>query len=228
MFTVANLFDLSQTTHEALFENGKPAWETLAAIENYLAETLQPANHANVSPQAVIGENVFLGEGTVVEPGAFIEGPAVIGAGCQIRHNAYVRANVIIGDGCLIGNACELKNSVLFNGCEVPHFNYVGDSILGHRAHLGAGVVLSNFKAIPGNVTVRHGDEKIDTGLLKFGALIGDRAELGCNSVLNPGSIIGRDCVVYPNTNWRGVLAERHIVKNRAEQEIVERSLKDQ
>ena len=228
MFTVANLFDLSQTTHEALFENGKPAWEALAAIENYLAETLQPANHANVSPQAGIGENVFLGEGTVVEPGAFIEGPAVIGAGCQIRHNAYVRANVIIGDGCLIGNACELKNSVLFNGCEVPHFNYVGDSILGHRAHLGAGVVLSNFKAIPGNVTVRHGAEKIDTGLLKFGALIGDRAELGCNSVLNPGSIIGRDCVVYPNTNWRGVLAERHIVKNRAEQEIVERSLKDQ
>ena len=228
MFTAANLFDLSQTTHAVLFENGKPAWEALAAIKNYLGKTLQPANHATVSPQAVIGEKVFLGEGTVVEPGAYIEGPAVIGRDCQIRHNAYVRANVIIGDGCVIGNACELKNSVLFNGCKVPHFNYVGDSVLGHRAHLGAGAVLSNFKAIPGTVTVRHGAEKIDTGLLKFGALIGDRAELGCNSVLNPGSIIGRDCVVYPNTNWRGVLAEGRIVKNLAEQEIVERSFKDQ
>jgi NDP-sugar pyrophosphorylase family protein len=155
-------------------------------------------------------------------------GPAVIGRDCQIRHNAYVRANVIIGDGCIIGNACELKNSVLFNGCEVPHFNYVGDSILGHRAHLGAGVVLSNFRSLPGTVSVRHGSEKIDTGLLKFGALIGDRAEIGCNSVLNPGSIIGRDCVVYPNTNWRGVLAEGRLVKNRAEQEIVEKMTKAQ
>ena len=228
MFTAADLFDLSQTEHAALLEGDGPAWKTLPRISDYLTANLQPANHASVSPNAVIGENVFLGEGTVVEPGTFIEGPAIIGAHCQIRHGAYIRANVIIGDHCVIGNSCELKNALLFNDCQVPHFNYVGDSILGHHAHLGAGVVLSNFKSLPGNVTVQHGDEKIDTGLRKFGALIGDHAELGCNSVLNPGSIIGRRSVVYPNANWRGVLAADRIAKHRGEMEIVEKRPKSQ
>ena len=228
MFTAADLFDLSQTEHAALLEGDGPAWKTLPRISDYLTANLQPANHASVSPNAVIGENVFLGEGTVVEPGTFIEGPAIIGAHCQIRHGAYIRANVIIGDHCVIGNSCELKNALLFNDCQVPHFNYVGDSILGHHAHLGAGVVLSNFKSLPGNVTVQHGDEKIDTGLRKFGALIGDHAELGCNSVLNPGSIIGRRSVIYPNANWRGVLAADRIAKHRGEMEIVEKRSKSQ
>ena len=221
MFTAADLFDLSQTEHAALFEGGGPAWEVLPRISDYLAANLQPAIHATVSPNAVIGENVFLGKGTAVEPGAFIEGPAIIGAHCQIRHGAYIRANVVIGDNCVIGNSCELKNALLFNDCHVPHFNYVGDSILGHHAHLGAGVVLSNFKSLPGNVTVQHGDDKIDTGLRKFGGLIGDHTEIGCNSVLNPGSIIGRGSVIYPNINWRGMLAAGHIVKNTAPQEVI-------
>ena len=224
MFTPAELFDLSQTEHAAVFDTEAPAWEALPRLAEYLATELQPANHASVSPHAVIGDNVFLGEGTVVEPGAYIEGPAIIGRNCQIRHGAYVRANVIVGDGCVIGNSSELKNSLLFNDCQVPHFNYVGDSILGHHAHLGAGVVLSNLKSVPGNVTVGHAEDAHDTGLRKFGALIGDRAELGCNSVLNPGSIIGRDSVVYPNTNWRGVLPANRIAKNRAQQEVVERN----
>jgi NDP-sugar pyrophosphorylase family protein len=228
MFTAADLFDLSQTEHADLLEGDGPAWEALTRIKDYLAANLQRANHATVSPNAVVGEHVFLGTGTVVEPGTFIEGPAIIGANCQIRHNAYIRANVIIGDNCVIGNACELKNSLLFNDCQVPHFNYVGDSILGHHAHLGAGVVLSNFKSLPGNVTVQHEDKKIDTGLRKFGALIGDHAELGCNCVLNPGSIIGRRSVIYPNANWRGVLAENRIAKHRGEMEIVERMSKAQ
>ncbi len=223
MFSAADLFDLNQTEHAALFEGDGPAWEALPRISKYLAANLQPANHASVSLSAVIGQNVFLGEGTVVEPGATIIGPAIIGTNCQIRHNAYIRENVIIGDNCVIGNSCELKNALLFNDCQVPHFNYVGDSILGHHAHLGAGVVLSNFKSLPGNVTVQHGEEKIDTGLRKFGALIGDHAELGCNSVLNPGSIIGRRSVIYPNANWRGVLAANRIAKHRGEMEIVER-----
>ena len=221
MFTAADLFDLSQTEHAALFEGGGPAWEVLPRISDYLAANLQPANHATVSPNAVIGENVFLGKGTAVEPGAFIEGPAIIGAHCQIRHGAYIRANVVIGDNCVIGNSCELKNALLFNDCQVPHFNYVGDSILGHHAHLGAGVVLSNFKSLPGNVAVQNGNDKIDTGLRKFGALIGDHTEIGCNCVLNPGSILGRNCVVYPNTNWRGVLAPGHIVKNAAQKQVI-------
>ena len=159
-----------------------------------------------------------------MEPGVCIEGPAIIGRNCQIRHGAYVRANVIVGDDCVIGNSSELKNSLLFNDCQVPHFNYVGDSILGHHAHLGAGVVLSNLKSVPGNITVGHAKDAHDTGLRKFGALIGDRAKLGCNSVLNPGSIIGRDSVVYPNTNWRGILSANRIVKNHAQQEVVERN----
>jgi len=222
MFTVADLFDLSQTKHAALLEGG-PAWATLPRICDYLTANLLPANHACVSPGATIGEQVLLGPGTVVEPGATIIGPAIVGANCQIRHNAFIRENVIIGDNCVIGNSCELKNALLFNDCQVPHFNYVGDSILGHHAHLGAGVLLSNFKSLDGNVTVQHGDDKIDTGLRKFGALIGDHAELGCNCVLNPGSIIGRRSVVYPNANWRGVLAADRIAKHRGELEIVER-----
>ena len=204
-----------------MFVSDGPAWEALPHIKDYLAETLKPAILATVSPQAIVGENVSIGEGTIVAAGACIEGPAIIGSNCQIRHNAYIRAHVIVGDNCVVGNACELKNALLFNDCQVPHFNYVGDSILGRHAHLGAGVVLSNFKSLPGNVTVQHGEDKIDTGLRKFGALIGDHTEIGCNSVLNPGSIIGRRSVIYPNTNWRGVLAAVHIVKNTAPQEVI-------
>jgi len=221
MFKVADLYDLSQTAHAALFVSDGPAWEALPHIKDYLTETLKPAILATVSPQAIVGENISIGEGTIVAAGACIEGPAIIGRNCQIRHNAYIRAEVIVGDNCVVGNACELKNAVLFNDCQVPHFNYVGDSVLGHHAHLGAGVVLSNFKSLPGNVTVQHGDDKIDTGLRKFGALIGDHTEIGCNSVLNPGSIVGRGSVIYPNINWRGVLAAEHIVKNAAQREVV-------
>ena len=221
MFKAADLFDLSQTSHTALFVGDGHAWEALPLIKDYLAESLQSVSHASVSSKAIIGENVSIGKGTIVAAGACIEGPAIIGRNCQIRHNAYIRAQVIVGDNCVVGNACELKNAMLFNDCQVPHFNYVGDSILGHHAHLGAGVVLSNFKSLPGNVTVQHGDDKIDTGLRKFGALIGDHTEIGCNSVLNPGSIIGRGSVIYPNINWRGVLAAGHIVKNAAQQEVI-------
>ena len=152
-----------------------------------------------------------------------IKGPAIIGRNCQIRHNAYIREDVIIGDNCVIGNSCELKNALIFNDCQVPHFNYVGDSILGHKAHLGAGVILSNFKSLKGNVAVQHDGKKIDTGLRKFGALLGDRADIGCNSVLNPGSIIGRGSVIYPCTNWRGVLPPDSIAKNRSAVEVVPR-----
>jgi NDP-sugar pyrophosphorylase family protein len=166
---------------------------------------------------------VFIGEGTVIEDGVMIKGPALIGRNCEIRHNAYLRENVIIGDGCVVGNSCEFKTSVLFNGAQVPHFSYVGDSILGHRAHLGAGVKVSNVKLVPGNVMVEMEGLPFDTGLRKFGVLLGDHAEVGCNSVLNPGSIIGRGSVIYPNTNWRGILPGNMIVKNRAPQEIVVR-----
>ena len=130
------------------------------------------------------------------------------------------------GDHCVIGNSCEFKHSVLFNHCVVPHFSYVGDSILGHKAHLGAGVKISNVKLVPGNVTVEMDGKPHDTGLRKFGALLGDHTDIGCNSVLNPGSIIGRGSVIYPNTNWRGILPANMIVKNRAEYEVVVRRVR--
>jgi NDP-sugar pyrophosphorylase family protein len=172
---------------------------------------------------AYIGEQVFVGEGTVIEDGVMIKGPAMIGRNCQIRHNAYIREQVIIGDNCIVGNSCEVKNSLLFNEAAAPHFNYIGDSVLGYKAHLGAGVKISNVKLAPGNVTVEIEGRPFDTGLRKFGALLGDHSEVGCNAVLNPGSIIGRGALIYPNANWRGFLPANLIAKNKAAVEVVTR-----
>jgi NDP-sugar pyrophosphorylase family protein len=221
MFKPVDLFDLSQTEHAALFEGLEFSWDVLKRIRDYVASNVKPGLHNRCVGVAYIGDNVFIGEGTVVEDGVMIKGPAIIGRNCQIRHNAYIRDNVIVGDGCVVGNSCELKNAVLFNNCQVPHFNYVGDSILGHNAHLGAGVILSNFKSFPGNVSVEKDRVPFDTGLRKFGALVGDNAEVGCNAVLNPGSIIGRGATIYPGVNWRGILPPNRIAKNKAEIEVV-------
>jgi UDP-N-acetylglucosamine diphosphorylase / glucose-1-phosphate thymidylyltransferase / UDP-N-acetylgalactosamine diphosphorylase / glucosamine-1-phosphate N-acetyltransferase / galactosamine-1-phosphate N-acetyltransferase len=223
MFKPADLFDLGQSEHAALFESCDYAWDALKRIEAYLAARLKPGLHNRCEGVAFIGEQVFVGEGTVVEDGAMIKGPAIIGRNCQIRHNAYVREHVIIGDNCVVGNSCEIKHSLLFNHAVVPHFNYVGDSILGHKAHLGAGVKVSNFKLMPGNISIELDGRLFDTGLRKFGALLGDETEVGCNAVLNPGSIIGRGSLIYPNTNWRGILPANRIVKNQAEQVVVVR-----
>ena len=219
-FTVAELFDLAQTEHAAIFEGCHYAWEALKKIEPYLAKVPRPKTPTRF-PGASIGERVIIGAGTIVEPGVMIKGPAIIGKNCQIRHNAYLRENVLIGDGCVVGNASELKNSLLFNGAQVPHFNYIGDSILGHKAHLGAGAKISNVKLFPGNIEVEVEGVPRDTGLRKFGALLGDGAEAGCNAVLNPGSILGRGAVVYPNVFWRGILPANMIAKNKAEIEVV-------
>ena len=221
MFKPADLFDLSQTEHAAIFDGCEFAWDALKKIPAYIAANLKPELRNRCEGGAYIGEKVFIGEGTIVEDGAMIKGPAIIGRNCEIRHNAYIRENVIIGDGCVVGNSTEMKNALLFNKAVAPHFNYVGDSILGHKAHLGAGVVLSNVKSLPGNVTVELDGKRFDTGLRKFGALLGDFAEIGCNSVLNPGSIIGRGAVIYPSVGWRGVLAENMIAKNKSEVEVI-------
>jgi NDP-sugar pyrophosphorylase family protein len=223
VFKPADLFDLTQTAHAAIFEGCDYAWHALKNIQRYIEANLRPGLHNRCEGVAFIGERVSMGEGTMVEDGAMIKGPAIIGRNCQIRHNAYIREQVIIGDNCTVGNSCEVKNSILFNEAVAPHFNYIGDSILGFRAHLGAGVKISNVKLVPNNVTVVINGKPFDTGLLKFGALLGDGCEIGCNAVLNPGSIIGRGSVIYPNTNWRGVLPPDSIVKNNAAQEIVVR-----
>jgi UDP-N-acetylglucosamine diphosphorylase / glucose-1-phosphate thymidylyltransferase / UDP-N-acetylgalactosamine diphosphorylase / glucosamine-1-phosphate N-acetyltransferase / galactosamine-1-phosphate N-acetyltransferase len=168
-----------------------------------------------------------LEEAPWLEDAAMLKGPATIGRNCQIRHNAYIRENVIIGDDCMVGNSTEIKNSLLFNHAQAPHFNYVGDSILGCKAHLGAGVKISNFTLFGRTVAVEIDGQPFDTGLRKFGALLGDGCEIGCNAVLSPGSIIGRHSVIYPNVLWRGILPERMIVKNKAVQEVVARRRRD-
>ncbi|HEV2456014.1 MAG TPA: DapH/DapD/GlmU-related protein [Verrucomicrobiae bacterium] len=223
MFKPADLFDLGQTAHAAIFDGCEFAWEALKKIESYIAANLKPELRNTCEGVAFIGDKVFIGEGTVVEDGVMIKGPAIIGRNCHIRHNAYLRENVILGDGCVVGNSTEIKNSLLFNNAGAPHFNYVGDSILGHKAHLGAGVKISNIRLIPGNIAVTKDGKRIDTGLRKFGALLGDGVEVGCNAVLNPGSIVGRGAVIYPNVFWRGVLPAGSIAKNKAEVEVAAR-----
>jgi NDP-sugar pyrophosphorylase family protein len=223
MFKPADLFDLSQTEHAALFEGCEFAWDALKRLKEYIDANVRPGLHNACDGVAFIGQNVFIGEGTVVEDGVMIKGPAIIGRNCQIRHNAYFREHVIVGDNCVVGNSCELKGAILFNNSQVPHFNYVGDSIIGYKAHLGAGAILSNVKSLKGNVAIQHDGKSIDTGLRKLGALVGDGVEVGCNAVLNPGSIIGRKSVIYPGVNWRGVLPPDSIAKNKATVEVVPR-----
>src|SRR5438067_10976656 len=174
MFKPSDLFDLEQTDHAALFDGCQYAWEALKKLRDYLKANLRPALHNRCDGTAYIGEQVFIGEGTVVEDGVMIKGPAIIGRNCQIRHNAYVREDVIIGDDCVVGNSSELKNVLMFNNCQAPHFNYVGDAILGHKTHLGAGVKVSNLTLDGANVTVEMDGIQFAIVLRKFGALLGD------------------------------------------------------
>lgn len=156
-----------------------------------------------------------MGRGTEIDDTVKIKGPAIIGYDCAIRHAAFIRENVIIGNEVTVGNSTELKNVLLFDKVEVPHYNYVGDSVLGFKAHLGAGVILSNLKSAKDNIKIAVGpEERLDTGLRKFGALIGDFTEVGCNAVLNPGTIIGKESIIYPLTLVRGIIPEKHILKN--------------
>jgi NDP-sugar pyrophosphorylase family protein len=219
MFAVKDLLDLAQFPFPELFNGCQHVWEALPKIGDFTKTHLQPGNHGKITGSPFVVADVFIGEGTVIENGATIKGPAIIGKNCEIRSGAYVRGNVIVGDGCVLGNTSEFKNAVLFNGAQVPHFSYVGDSILGYQAHLGAGVILSNLKSTKGNVVV----DGQDTGLRKFGAIVGDHADIGCNCVLNPGSMIGRNSILYPNILWRGVCPADSIVKLRQEHELTVR-----
>jgi len=214
VFAPADYLDLTQTDHAAIFHGVTQAWEILPKLAAYLQEQVTPINFGKIIGEPVIGEQVFIGRDTVIEPGVYIKGPAWIGPNCQIRHGAYIRENVIIGAGSIIGNSCEIKNSFLFNGCQVPHFNYVGDSILGAKVHIAAGVIVSNLKLTGDFITLRVGNATVNTGLRKFGALIGDGAEVGCNVVLNPGAILGRRSLIYPGVSWRGILPANSIAKS--------------
>ena len=227
-FLPDDLLDLAETDHALLFSPEEPVWSAISGLAGYLGERLDRVGPAMqegmVDPRAVVGDRVYVRPGAVIEANAIVKGPAWIGSGTVVRSGAYVRENVIVGSNCVLGNSSEFKNCLLFNRCEVPHFNYVGDSILGFRAHLGAGVICSNVRLDRASVKVRDGEGGfLDTGLRKFGAIVGDRTEIGYNTVLSPGSILGRDCIVYPLTSWQGVLPERSIAKSHGEIRVVER-----
>ena len=223
MFAPDQYLDLSHTEHRMLFENAANVWDALKQISSYLKFRLQPAVHGKLVGKPFISNAVFIGQGTVIEQGAMVKGPAWIGENCEIRNGCYIRENVIVGNGAVLGNSCEFKNSIIFDEAQIPHFNYVGDSIIGYKGHLGAGVILSNVKLDHGEILVAADSGLIPTGLKKFGAIIGDHAEIGCNSVLNPGSLIGRKTILYPGTQWKGVAPENSIVKYHIRYDVIAR-----
>jgi UDP-N-acetylglucosamine diphosphorylase / glucose-1-phosphate thymidylyltransferase / UDP-N-acetylgalactosamine diphosphorylase / glucosamine-1-phosphate N-acetyltransferase / galactosamine-1-phosphate N-acetyltransferase len=225
-FPPTDFLDLNRSEHRMLFDQSVNAWDALKQIPSYLQFRLKPQILGRLVGKPFISGAVFVGKGTVVEQGAMIKGPAWIGEGCEIRNGAYIRENVIIGSGCVIGNSCELKNCIIFDEAQIPHFNYVGDSILGYKAHLGAGAILSNVKLDHSEIIISTPQGLLPTGLKKFGALLGDRVEVGCNSVLNPGSIVGRDTVIYPGTIWRGIAPAESVIKTQYTSEVIERRRK--
>ena len=196
-----------------LFDKTEYAWEVLPLIKGHIAYLISSGKLEGFSE---ISEGVFVGEGVKIARTAVIEPPAIIGANTEIRPGAYLRGNVIAGEGCVIGNSAEIKNAVLSDRAQVPHYNYVGDSVLGYHAHMGAGSICSNLKLDGTNVKVKL-DTVYETGLRKFGAILGDNTDVGCNCVLNPGTVIGKNTAVYPLTSVRGVLPENCIVKNSGE-----------
>lgn len=211
---IENLFDLNETIAKEIFDGVTYPWEVLPKISDFI---IQLGNTLNPNEYDKIGEDVWIAKSATVAPTAYIHGPAIIGKKAEIRHCAFIRGKAIVGEGAVVGNSTELKNVILFNKVQVPHYNYVGDSILGYKAHMGAGSITSNVKSDKKLVVVKNDAERIETGLKKFGAILGDCVEIGCGSVLNPGSVIGKNTNVYPLSSVRKVVPANSIYKNQNE-----------
>jgi NDP-sugar pyrophosphorylase family protein len=230
-FPHTDYLDLTHATgHEALWENHVgPVWGLLPKINPHLLQLLSlhgAGNHGTIRGQAYIGDNVYIGKGTIISHGVSIAGPAWIGENCYLAPGCYVRENTIMANHVIAGNASEFKNCLILDYAEIPHWNYVGDSILGYKAHLGAGVILSNYRLDHGRIPVLDPDvpgSKIETGLDKFGAIIGDHVDIGSNAVISPGSLIGRRSMIYPLTHWCGVMPADRILKSRQSTQLIER-----
>ena len=213
MYTVHDLYDLTHTQAAPLLEGVEYPWQALAGISGFilsLGNTLSAEEYDHPS------EDVWIAKSAKVAPTANITGPCIVGPETEVRHCAFIRGKALIGAGCVVGNSTELKNVILFDQAKVPHYNYVGDSILGFQAHMGAGSITSNVKSDKTLVVIRDGEESFPTGLKKVGAMLGDRAEIGCNTVLNPGTVIGRDSSVYPTSCVRGTVPANSIFKDQA------------
>ena len=214
MLKTKDLFDLSHTLASPLLEQAEYPWEALDGIRDFilaLGPALPPEEYEEVQP------GVWAARDAVIAPSAFLGAPCIIGHRTEVRHGAFIRGSALIGDGAVVGNSVEIKNAILFDGVQVPHFNYVGDSVMGYKSHMGAGAVTSNVKSDQTPVKVRQGENVIPTGRKKLGAMVGDQAEIGCNSVLNPGAVIGRRAQVYPLSSVRGCVPEDHIYKGRSQ-----------
>lgn len=212
--TIKELYTLEETIAKDIFDGVTYPWEVLPKISEFIVKL------GNMLPEEKYekrGENIWVAKSAKVYPTAFINGPAIIDEEAEIRHCAFIRGNAIVGKGAVVGNSTELKNVILFNKVQVPHYNYVGDSVLGFKAHMGAGSITSNVKSDKTLVVVRAGEEKFETGLKKFGAMLGDQVEVGCNSVLNPGTIIGKMSNVYPTSMVRGFIPANSIYKKQGE-----------
>lgn len=211
---IKNLYNLEETIAKDLFEGAEYPWEVLPKIGEFIKKLGSTLSEEEYEKR---GENVWVAKSAKVAPTAFINGPAIIGKEAEVRHCAFIRGNALVGEGAVVGNSTELKNVVLFNKVQVPHYNYVGDSILGYKAHMGAGSITSNVKSDKKLVVVKDGKERIETGLKKLGAMIGDEVEVGCGSILNPGSVIGPRTNIYPLSSVREVVPADSIYKKRGE-----------
>lgn len=207
---IKNLYNLEETIAKNLLEEATYPWEVLSKIEEYILKIGEELSKEDYNK---VGENVWIAKSAKVAPTAYINGPAIIGENAEVRHCAFIRGNAIVGNNAVVGNSTELKNVILFNNVQVPHYNYVGDSILGYKSHMGAGSITSNVKSDKKLVVIKNGDEMIETGRKKVGAMIGDNVEVGCGSVLNPGTVIGRDSNIYPLSSVRGVVKAHSIYK---------------
>lgn len=212
--TVGALLDLTHTIAAELFKDKEYPWEALPDISDFIRK-LGPQLPADEYEQR--GEDIWVAKSADIMPSAYLKGPLIICPGAEVRHCAFIRGSAIVGCGSVIGNSSELKNCVIFDNAQVPHYNYIGDSILGYRSHLGAGAKTSNLKSDKTNISVRAGDEIIETGMKKFGAIVGDFVEVGCNAILNPGTVIGRNTTVYPLSMVRGYVAHDSIYKKQGE-----------
>ena len=211
---ISNLYDLEQTIARELFSGLTYPWEALGAIGDFIRK-LGPALDPEKYEQR--GEDIWVAKNARTAPSAYLNGPLIIDENAEIRHCAFIRGSAIVGKDAVVGNSTELKNVILFNKVQVPHYNYVGDSILGFKSHMGAGSITSNVKSDKTLVVVKNGEEKVETGLKKFGAMLGDNVEVGCNSVLNPGTVIGRNSNVYPTSMVRGCIPAGSIYKKQGE-----------
>lgn len=211
MFNAKNYFDYSRTIAAPLFDGIEYPWEVLPRLESFIL-ALGPMLPVDEFEQ--VSDNVWISRSAVVAPTASITGPCIVDSGAQIRHCAFIRGNVIVGKGTVVGNSCEVKNSLLFDEVEAPHFNYVGDSILGYKSHLGAGAITSNIKNDKKNVEVHFQLGSIETNMRKLGAIVGDGVQVGCNCVLNPGTVIGKGTRIYPLNSIRGWIDEKSIYKH--------------